>query len=565
MHVPEETPPPPTGLEASLQLLRLLQGVDLDELARLAALAGVTTAPNKQAANESTDVQSTPRNILTPQAAPGPTSNPPMAWTSTEQMAARQTQDSIALDRQPTFHSHPVLSTSPLVNDRQKGTATEPWREGKPPPVLYDTATETWQGRKPPPDIYNTATAYERQATSKPSEARVDAAKDSTEDLIRSDTTSTSTNPVRDVPWWEREAEKQCITDTSLQWHGVAATQARQFPPKSATTTKVASKQPSTTTTIHAIPDVTITTPVPVANARHTVQNNTAPSTPKSRITASGTLIGSICKGCTCCLVLWQRQEHKNTVDKRIPVDVWHHIFQYLYPSQLSRVSQVSKTLYDVVEGMSLWRTIYQKGLHIRPNIGFGATLPKRLMSFIFACSFCICEQCFRSCDGENALGRLAAMPLPVPLKLVLNKSDSSYGELFDRALSNLMDKMKKYDSDHFDPNELELKVRLCMSCRKTVYEKHPEEHIPSRLSGSYLTKKELKDIYHLGDKSVQGILSRIGPISGLPTRYSEIEALKRARLLYGGSVGLQAVPRSLTKPMKQMNGRVHRYRMTYG
>ncbi|KAF9951526.1 hypothetical protein BGZ65_005893 [Modicella reniformis] len=253
----------------------------------------------------------------------------------------------------------------------------------------------------------------------------------------------------------------------------------------------------------------------------------------------------STCKGCTCCVILRQRLEREKPIDKRLPVEVWSRIFQYLYPSQLSRVSLVSKTLYDVVDRLDLWLKVYLQGyLEVPvPNIDTNILkpdLPKRLMLYVFARSFSICEQCFRFCDGETP-GRLPFMPLPVGERLLLTPN---------------------VDESHTRVSESKTKIHLCLNCRRAVYEAHPEV-APADVFG-FSTKKELKEMYHLGDKSIQGITLRTGG-NGEPVKYFQWEALKRARQLHGGDIGIEAVPKSLSKSMKIMNGRIFRYRLKYG
>ncbi|KAK3827844.1 MAG: hypothetical protein J3Q66DRAFT_394167 [Benniella sp.] len=41
--------------------------------------------------------------------------------------------------------------------------------------------------------------------------------------------------------------------------------------------------------------------------------------------------------------------------EKRVPIEVWERIFNYLYPSQLSRLSMVCRTLPDIVAKLPIW------------------------------------------------------------------------------------------------------------------------------------------------------------------------------------------------------------------
>ncbi|KAI7815856.1 hypothetical protein BC939DRAFT_471231 [Gamsiella multidivaricata] len=252
------------------------------------------------------------------------------------------------------------------------------------------------------------------------------------------------------------------------------------------------------------------------------------------------------------------RNPHSNQArpcqqELKIPVQVWAHICSYLYPSQLAQLSLVNRTAYEIVAGLETWSKWYRR-LSGKAEKLARQTEPMELlpglpesrsyMLYMCAISFQVCEGCFRRCDGRRIRGRLALMPLPV----VLSNGDGEGGSGNER--------------ERGEGGEL-WTVRLCKHCRVMHYEKHPEA-IPQELTTKFLTRREIKAQYHLGKSEIKAIKVRSHGERSMcmPVTYSEAEALKTARVVFGGDVGRQAVPRSLCRPMAKVHHRVYMYNL---
>lgn len=103
--------------------------------------------------------------------------------------------------------------------------------------------------------------------------------------------------------------------------------------------------------------------------------------------------------------------------------------------------------------------------------------------------------------------------------------------------------------------------IRLCKTCRVDHYQGRPEP-VPDSLHESFLTRRQIKEKFHLNDSEVKAITNRgVGPrSSGMVVTYSEVDALLRARLEFGGDVGLKARLLPTAKQMAVMKRRVFLY-----
>ncbi|KAG0328744.1 hypothetical protein BGZ99_004604 [Dissophora globulifera] len=242
------------------------------------------------------------------------------------------------------------------------------------------------------------------------------------------------------------------------------------------------------------------------------------------------------------------------SIQMQVPASVWNRICSHLHPSQLARLSLVNKAAYNLVINLDIWSMMYKR-MHgtpqiLAPPLQLLPRIPDSHSYQLFMCAISrqVCEGCFRRCDGQRQRGRLAAMPLPVQqhfpsgwdrneTKLTTGKEEEERGEGWN--------------------------VNLCRNCRVEYYQAHPEP-IPHTIASSYLTRRAIKAKYHLGDKEISSITKRQG--GGRKSKkviaYHEPEALARAREAYGGDVGLQAVPKSLCKPVKVMHTREYLYEL---
>ncbi|KAK5829444.1 hypothetical protein F5H01DRAFT_18441 [Linnemannia elongata] len=120
---------------------------------------------------------------------------------------------------------------------------------------------------------------------------------------------------------------------------------------------------------------------------------------------------------------------HVQPVDKRVPVEVWEQVFKCLYPSQLSRLSKVSKTFNSIVASLSVWSHMFKVAHTPSKSRRFCEHVPlerlrtlrkmsksKSHMIYMCAISLYICERCFSltsflSGDGVKPMKTLAPMP----------------------------------------------------------------------------------------------------------------------------------------------------------
>lgn len=247
-----------------------------------------------------------------------------------------------------------------------------------------------------------------------------------------------------------------------------------------------------------------------------------------------------------------QLQLHHNQqqfYELRLPLDVWIKICSKLYPSQLARFSLVNKGLYDLVASLHVWEG-WHKRLHgeiwyadnisreARYNMRVLPGLPRSHSYMLFMCAISrqVCEKCLRRCDGKLQRGRLASMPLPV----VVHQGP-------------VKDELESFEDDE----ERLWTIRMCKRCRISHYQSHLEP-IPQEITTSFLTKRVIREKYHLGHKEVQAITIRGGK-RGMIT-YSEAAALMESRRVFGGEVGRLAVPKSFCKFMKPLDHRLYIY-----
>ncbi|KAF9304930.1 hypothetical protein BGZ74_000147 [Mortierella antarctica] len=208
---------------------------------------------------------------------------------------------------------------------------------------------------------------------------------------------------------------------------------------------------------------------------------------------------------------------------KTLPLEIWQQILPHLYPSQLARLCLVNKRFFDLVTNQPLWSAMYytafpKETLDLLP----GMPTSRSYMLFMCANSFLICEQCFVHHNPKD-LGRaqLASLPLKVYLP---------------------------WASDN---------VKLCPQCRVEHYEHYPEP-VPEYVRGSRRSRCDIRRLYNLDDSEIR-TLTRFGG-GWEEITFSEEDALTLARQVYGGDVGLAALPRSLAKSLAKSNNRVYVY-----
>ncbi|KAF9122055.1 hypothetical protein BGX30_002235 [Mortierella sp. GBA39] len=147
-------------------------------------------------------------------------------------------------------------------------------------------------------------------------------------------------------------------------------------------------------------------------------------------------------------------------IDRRVPPEIWEQIFNYLYPSQLSRVSMVNKNLNVIICSLEVWPRMFYAAHGPKAQLRPLMCIPKAkssYMMFMCAWSLHVCERCF-GLTGYNA-GNVYMLPLPISIILPRRSTDAI-----------------KYMGDRFDPNWT---IRMCLPCRQS-HLSDLEEPVPS-------------------------------------------------------------------------------------
>ncbi|KAK3827850.1 MAG: hypothetical protein J3Q66DRAFT_363050 [Benniella sp.] len=205
-------------------------------------------------------------------------------------------------------------------------------------------------------------------------------------------------------------------------------------------------------------------------------------------------------------------------LEKRLPTETWEQIFLFLYPSQLSRVSMVCRTFYDIVSKLSVWSEIYATVHPNKQNHVIGGFKPvpgknpnKDFMIYVCAESLQICELCLSVYkEADVPKDRLAFFPLPVHVWRV---------------------RLASKKTGNFQPLSVEIGpqdwvVRLCLGCRRKVFEECPESESETTFT-----------------RTAYGLLTDCNLVSrevGPGPRHDATTILSVARMKYGGDIGVQ-------------------------
>ncbi|KAG0051110.1 hypothetical protein BGZ83_004095 [Gryganskiella cystojenkinii] len=230
-----------------------------------------------------------------------------------------------------------------------------------------------------------------------------------------------------------------------------------------------------------------------------------------------------------------QPATRSHTIDQRLPVEIWHHVLAFLYPSQIIRLSRVNRMLYAIVASLNSWSRWFFRA-HGPETLLY--TLPgmpesKSYMLYMCAVSPRICERCF----NHSGLGPVNPVMLPLPVHVPVPKGGRA-------RLSSSVDYVGL-------PMNKSWTIRLCLSCRRKHFEVH-EEHVPSGILGGYKTQQDLLKKYALRESdmdalSVGGRNRTRNNLNGrrssgdAQATFSEESALQFARIKYGGNVGIWA------------------------
>lgn len=242
---------------------------------------------------------------------------------------------------------------------------------------------------------------------------------------------------------------------------------------------------------------------------------------------------------------LFASRKRKQTTEpeERVPPEVWQQIFQFLYPSQLSRVSMVCRTFHDIISKLDIWSEIYAKAHAGKKNhlVGgikpvVGKHHPKDFMLYVCAESLQICELCFSVYGGTDVSKNiLASMPLPVQMWRV--RAASKNVEFVAYSVKGL-------------PKDWT--IRLCLTCRRNVFAQCPES-IPETAQKTRPAHELAKMYgYTIGEVCT---MYGIGHYPDHQCREDTI--LARGRTKYGGDVGIAAAAQVSSRAIKSMESRL--------
>ncbi|KAI8347468.1 hypothetical protein B0O80DRAFT_465197 [Mortierella sp. GBAus27b] len=197
----------------------------------------------------------------------------------------------------------------------------------------------------------------------------------------------------------------------------------------------------------------------------------------------------------------------------------------------------VCRTFANTVTNLSVWSEMYAKAHHTNQNHLVGGIKPvvgkdsnKDFMLHMCAESFRVCEMCLSIYSGSDiSQDRLASLPLPVHMWRVR----AALKKVEFLPLSS-----KVFPKDWV--------IRLCVSCRKMVFEQCPES-ISGLVRKANNRSSHLAAKYHLTERDI-----------ARSTFMSEETALVKARSKYGGDVGIEgAAPGSSAKVIESTESRL--------
>ncbi|KAG0308084.1 hypothetical protein BGZ99_001272 [Dissophora globulifera] len=278
------------------------------------------------------------------------------------------------------------------------------------------------------------------------------------------------------------------------------------------------------------------------------------------------------------------------TLPYHLPVEVWETICSYLRPSQLARLSRVSKALYEIVCGIRFWKNWY---LELAKEKEFTSSdlnvdslddyHPAVYMLYILSKSFILCEQCRKS-HAPKSYHRVSTVPLPVKVvssvktprqrirrrnqlkvdQALLNR-DSNLDDSSDSGDSRIKSSISGSEGDTQVSDESGQEawtIRLCLNCRKEHYTRHVERYPPGLRAKVYNTQ-QMEELFRFGRRinhiNPDGVLMTDGSSSWM--EYSAYHVLGRARAHYGGDIGIAHIHNDHQESLEKMKGRVEHLR----
>jgi len=152
---------------------------------------------------------------------------------------------------------------------------------------------------------------------------------------------------------------------------------------------------------------------------------------------------------------LTQNESVFQSLQERIPMEVWQRVCDYLYPSQLLRFSKVSSRTHQAVCTLPVWSKLFALTHGEKSRLHLLQRIPdsQSYMYFMAAISPKVCEQCFKHCNFQTD------RPSTFPLLTVAPTQTRSTKDI----------------TYHGEPVDDGFKVRLCVECRRAFFEIKPE------------------------------------------------------------------------------------------
>ncbi|KAG0294814.1 hypothetical protein BGZ98_001613 [Dissophora globulifera] len=281
------------------------------------------------------------------------------------------------------------------------------------------------------------------------------------------------------------------------------------------------------------------------------------------------------------------RSHASPTLPYHLPVEVWETICSYLRPSQLARLSRVSKALYEIVCGIRFWKNWYLELAKEKEFTSSNLNVeslddyhPAVYMLYLLSKSFILCEQCRKS-HAPKSYHRVSTVPLPVK---VVSSVKTPRQRIRRRNQLKVDQALLNRDNNHDESGESSTKssitgsegdtqvldesgqepwtIRLCLNCRKEHYTLHAERYPPGLRAKVYNTQ-QMEELFRFGRRinhiNPDGVLMTNGSSSWM--EYSAYHVLGRARAHYGGDIGIAHIHNDHQGSLENMKGRVEHLR----
>ncbi|KAF9586506.1 hypothetical protein BGW38_003420 [Lunasporangiospora selenospora] len=219
------------------------------------------------------------------------------------------------------------------------------------------------------------------------------------------------------------------------------------------------------------------------------------------------------------------------------PAEVWIQICRYLYPSQLSQMSMVNKSLNSIVSQLNVWSRIFAITYGPKAQLRLlGSTHEsKSYMLYMCASSRHVCERCFARADYQ--LDAAYKLPHPTPMLLPRRSTETAI-----------------YLGDRID---LTWTIRMCLPCRKDhflVYEEPYELGLQRQI--------QVKALYYKYPSASRVPLIASGSGSGMYSNMSEKTAVFHMRDYFGGDIGIKQSKESTIMPDNTTEARLRWYQL---